>query len=196
MENAYQVLRFLHVMSFVFMAIPLFNLIIVNERAALGVAFDYQTDRYMENVIRHGATRCFVFQATAFVTGLLLLLFGGMGIAALWTNWVLLAKLILLLVLSALLTYVHFKLQPTIDAILAEVGPDSPVPTDFVSRLKPHRVRRKRLATFCLFLVITIILLGLQVFGPFPPLLTATLIALAGLFAWKVNKTLIRFGWV
>ena len=196
MDDAYQIARFLHVMSFVFMAIPLFNLIIVNERAALGVAFDYQTDRYMENIIRHGAARCFVFQATALVTGLLLLVFGGMGIGALWTNWVLLAKLILLLVLSTLLSYVHFKLQPTIDAILAEVGPDSPVPTDFVSRLKPYRVRRKRLATFCLFLVITIILLGLQVFGPFPALLTVVLIALAGLFAWKVNKTLIRFGWV
>ena len=53
----YDLLRFLHVIGFVFMSIPLFNLIVVNERTLLGTSFNYDTDRYMENIIRHGAKR-------------------------------------------------------------------------------------------------------------------------------------------
>jgi hypothetical protein len=87
-------------------------------------------------------------------------------------------------------------LQPKIDALLAEVGPGTAVPDDFPARLKPYRVRRKRLATLCLFLVIATIVLGLQVYARFSPALTAVLIALAGLFAWRANRTLVRFGWL
>lgn len=195
-SDLYEVLRFLHFISFVFMSIPLFNLIVVNERAALGTTFNYHSDRYMENIIKNGATRCFVFQGSVLVTGLLLLLFGDLGIDALWTNWVVSAKIILLFVLMGLLSFVHFSLQPKIESHLAGIGPDSVIPDDLVSRLKPHRVLRKRLATFCLFLVISIIILGMQVYSTLSPLVTVLLIALAGLFAWKVNKTLIRFGWV
>ena len=50
MDSLYDLLRFFHVMSFVFMSIPLFNLIVVNEGAALGTSFDYSADRYMENL--------------------------------------------------------------------------------------------------------------------------------------------------
>lgn len=196
MDNLYEIVRFLHFMSFVFMTVPLFNLIVVNERASLGTSFNYHTDRYMENIIKNGAVRCFVFQTTVMVTGLLLLILGDLGIEALWTNWIVLAKMILLLGLMGLLSYVHFSLQPKIESFLAGLGPESPIPDDLASKLKPYRVRRKWLATFCLFLVITIIILGLQVYGAFDPLLTIVLIILAGLFAWNVNKTLIKFGWV
>jgi hypothetical protein len=183
-------------MSFVFMTVPLFNLIVVNERAALGTSFNYHADRYMENIIRHGASRCFVFQTTVLITGLLLLVFGDLGIESLWANWVVLAKTVLLLVLMGLLSYVHFKLQPKIESYLVDLTADSEIPADLVSKLKPCRVRRKWLATFCLFLVITTIILGLQVYSSFHPLLTIVLIGLAGIFALKVNKTLIRFGWI
>ncbi len=196
MGTVYSVLKFLHVLGFVFMAIPLFNLIVVNERALLGTAFEYRTDRYMENIIRHGATRCFVFQGTVLVTGLLMLLTGSLGVAALWGNWVLLVKLVLLLTLMALLSYVHLGLQPRIEAILAAVGPDAPPPPDMAGRLKPFRMLRKRLATVCLFLVITAIIFGLQVYRPFGAGLTAVLVALAALFAWRANRTLLRLGWV
>ncbi len=57
MEVFNDVLKFLHVIGFVFMSVPLFNLIVVNERALLGSSFNYNTDRYMENIIRRGATR-------------------------------------------------------------------------------------------------------------------------------------------
>ncbi|MFQ5798214.1 MAG: hypothetical protein ACE5H0_05905 [Bacteroidota bacterium] len=196
MDNLYELLKFLHILSFVFMSIPLFNLIVVNERAMMGSEFVYTVDRYMENIIRRGATRCYVFQTSVFVTGLLLLLVGPLGIEALWQNWVLLVKTLLLLLLMGLLSYVHFGLQPKIEARMGEVSPDAPAPENLSAQLKPFRVRRKRLATFCLFIVITVIILGLQVYGTFSPMLNLVLIALAALFAWRANKTLVRFGWI
>lgn len=152
MDNLYEVLKLLHILSFVFMSIPLFNLIVVNERAMMGGAFVYATDRYMENIIRRGASRCYVFQISVLVTGLSLLIFGP-GIEALWQNWVVLVKTLLLFVLMGLLSHVHFSLQPKIEARMAEVKPDEPAPENFGAQLKPYRVRRKRLATFCLFIV-------------------------------------------
>ena len=195
MDTAYAALKFLHVMAFVFMSIPLFNLIVVNERAQLGGSFNYDTDRYMENIIRRGAGRCYTFQWTVFITGVLMLVTGPLGIGALWGNWVLLTKTLLLFTLMGLLSFVHLRLQPTIDRILAEARPDV-IPQDLPARLKPHRVLRKRLATFCLFLVIVTIILGLQVFGRFNVGLTAALIAIAAVFALRASKTLVRFGWI
>ncbi len=195
MDVFYDLLKFLHVMSFVFMTVPLFNLIVVNERSLLGVSFNYYADRYMENIIKHGAYRCFVFQLTVLTTGILLLVFGP-GIKILWMNWIVLVKTALLFILMGLLSYVHFKLQPKIESLLSDVSADSSVPDNLVTQLKPYRVRRKWLATFCLFLVITSIILGVQVYIRYHPLLTIGLIALAGVFSLNVNKTLIRFGWI
>ncbi len=192
----YDILKFIHIMGFVFMSIPLFNLIVVNERALLGSSFNYSVDRYMENIIKNGAYRCFVFQSTVGITGVLLLVFGPLGIEALWTNWIVLVKTILLCTLMGMLSYVHFKLQPRIEALLVNIGPDTELPDGLNAQLKPYRVRRKRMATFCLFIVITTIIIGLQVYSTFSPVLTIVLIGLAGLFALRVNKTLIRFGWI
>lgn len=79
---------------------------------------------------------------------------------------------------------------------MSQIGPADVVPEGFSAQLKPYRVQRKRLATFCLFLVITAIILGLQVYGGFSSILTIVLIGIGGLFAWKANKTLLRFGWI
>ena len=196
MENVDNVLKFLHVISFVFMSVPLFNLIVVNERALMGASFVYVTDRYMENIIRRGATRCYVFQTSVLVTGILMLIFGDLGIRDLWQNWVVLAKTLILFTLMGLLSYVHFSLQPKIEAVLAQVGPDKAPPENIGAQLKPFRVRRKNLATGCLFLVIATIILGLQVYGTFSAVLNIVLFLLAALFTWRANKTLVRFGWV
>ncbi len=195
MDTVYAALRTLHVLAFVFMSIPLFNLIVVNERAQLGSAFNYSVDRYMENIIRRGATRCFTFQATVLLTGVLMVVVGPLGIGALWGNWVLLVKTLVLLMLMGLLSYVHLRLQPRIEALLAKVSPDAAMPEDLAARLKPYRMLRKRLATLCLFLVLVTIVLGMQVYGRYNPVLTIVLIASAGLFAWRANKALVRFGW-
>lgn len=196
MDNLYNLLIFLHVMSFVFMSVPLFNLIVVNERALLGISFNYDVDRYMENIIKHGAYRCYIFQSTVLITGFLLLILGPLGIEALWMNWRIFIKTILLFILMGMLSYVHFKLQPKIESFLSGLNADSEIPDNLVSQLKPYRVRRKWMATFCLFLVITAIILGLQVYSSFSPLLNIILISFAGIFAVKANKTIIRFGWI
>lgn len=196
MDAFYSLVKFFHVMSFVFMSVPLFNLIVVNERAQLNIPFNYYADRYMENIIRRGATRCFVFQSTVLITGILLLVLGPFGIEALWNNWVLLVKTLLLFTLMGLLSYVHFSLQPKIESLLSGIGPETTIPGGLPAQLKPYRVRRKKLATFCLFIVITIIILGLQVYARFHPILTVALIGLAAVFALRANRTLIRLGWI
>jgi len=126
----------------------------------------------------------------------LLLIFGPLGIEALWTTWIVLAKTIILFTMMGLLSYVHFRLQPKIESLVSKIGPEEAVPDDFATQLKPYRVQRKRLATSCLFLVITAIILGLQVYDIFNSILTIVLIGIGALFAWKANKTLIRFGWI
>lgn len=196
MDNLYQILKLWHIISFVFMSIPLFNLIVVNERALMGSSFNFGTDRYMENIIRHGAVRCYVFQLSVFISGILLLVYGHFGIQALWTNYILLSKTIILFTLMGLLSFVHFSLQPTIDKFFKDITADTKVPDNFLASVKPFRVLRKRLATICLFLVLTTIILGMQVYAPFSLILNLILIGLAGLFAWRVNKTLILFGWL
>ncbi len=196
MEVFYNVLIFIHVMGFVFMSTPLFNLIVVNERALLGPSFNYHADRYQENIIKHGATRCYVYQLTVLISGVLLLIFSPLGLEALWTSWIMLVKTIILFTMMGLLSYVHFGLQPKIESIMAKIGLEDDVPDDLSAQMKPYRVTRKRLATFCLFLVITAIILGLQVFDIFSPVLTVILIGVGALFAWKANRTLMRFGWI
>ena len=196
MDSLFHLLKFFHIISFVFMSIPLFNLIVVNERALMGGKFIYGTDTYMENIIRHGAVRCYVFQISVFISGILILVFGNMGIGAIFTNYFLLAKTIFLFALMGLLSYVHFSLQPKIDSFFKNLTPESTVPENFLATVKPYRMLRKRLATVCLFLVLTTIILGMQVYTPFSVWLNIILIGFAGLFAWRVNKTLVLFGWL
>ena len=191
--SAYQAIKFLHILTVVFMAAPLYNLIVVNERLRFGKA-PYAVDRYFENLIKTNAVRCFIFQITAFVTGILLIPLGGQSLSTLFTNPILLAKFLLLLVLSVLLSYVHFGLQPHIEALLGQVQ-GSEIPPEIVQQVLPWRVRRKKLAGFCLFFVITLVLLGLQVYVRFDLLLTGLLLLLAALFSWRVYKTPIRYGW-
>ncbi len=189
----YDLLKFLHILTVVFMAIPLFNLIVVNERVLFGKAH-LQVDQYFENIIRGGAMRCYVFQLTALVTGLLLI-----GLrepwAALYTNWVLSIKILFLLILTALLSVVHFSLQPRIDGLLSQVEGET-IPEGIAAQLGPLRLRRKRLAAVCLYLVIVTVLLGLQVYSRFPAYLTVILFLLAGLFAWRVYRSRMPYGWL
>ncbi len=191
--NLYDLLKFLHILTVVFMAAPLYNLVVVNERVKFGKAH-IQVDRYFENLIRGNATRCYVFQATALVTGVILVGLGG-SLVSLVTNWVLLTKLIILLILTALLSVVTFALQPRIDRLLAQVTGDA-IPQEIAAQLGPIRLRRKRLAATCLFLVISTVLLGLQVSVPFGAPLNALLILLAAVFAWRVYSSPIPYGWL
>ncbi len=185
-------LKFLHILAVVFMAIPLFNLIVVNERVLFGSA-PLAVDQYFENIIRGGAKRCFVFQLTALVTGLWLV-----GWSDLWVeflaNWVLAVKFLALLLLGGLLSVVHFSLQPRIDGLLAKVETET-IPEGIAVQIAPLRLKRKRLAAVCLFIVIALVLFGLQVSGPFSGILTVVLLLAAALFSWHVYRSRIPYGW-
>ena len=194
MDHIYNIAKFSHVISFAFMSIPLFNLIIVNERALMGPSLNYATDRYFENIIKRGAIRCYVFQCTVFVSGIVIL-FLGPGLNAIWTNWVLTAKTLILLFLMSLLSYVHFSIQPKIENLLESLSPIEPASEDLPGKLTPLRILRKKLATVCLFLVITAIILGVQTYSRFHPFVSMALIILAACFSLRANKSLIRFGW-
>lgn len=59
MENLTDLIKFLHILSFVFMSVPLFNLIVVNERALMGTDFVYlqtATWKISYAVEQHAAT--------------------------------------------------------------------------------------------------------------------------------------------
>ena len=191
---AYNIMRFFHILAVVFMAVPLYNLIIVHERKRIGKA-PFVVDRYFENIIKGAAIRCYVYQFTALFTGILLIPLGGLPWSYLIVNQILLAKLLLLLTLTALLSVVHFQIQPTIEAILSQVKGDE-LPEGIAKQIAPIRLRRTRLATLCLFIVITIVLLGLQVTTRFGLPATAILILLAALFSWRAYRTSVRFGWI
>ena len=99
----------------------------------------------MEIIIKNRTIPCFVFQATALVTGLALVLLPGRGLDTLVTNSALGLKFLLLLLITRLLSYVHFSLQPQIDALFTQAS--SPVPADVAPRLGALRLRRKRVAS-------------------------------------------------
>ena len=195
METWIALVRVIHIVTVVFMAWPLYALITVNERGRLGPPLGDRADWYMENIIRGMTVRCFVFQLTALSSGVALILLRGQGWSALVTNGVLLAKLLLLFTLMGLLAYVHFSLQPRIDAAFASAA-DGPVSGELGGKIGSLRLWRKRTAATCLFLVMTLVVLGLQVYGRFPAGLTVLLVAAAAAFAWNAFRQRIPYGWI
>ncbi len=188
------VLKVLHIVTAVLMAWPAYALVAVNQRVSLGPPLGDRTVTYMENILKNRVVPCFVFQATALVTGLALVLLPGLGLGVLVTNWVLGLKLLLLLLISGLLSYVHFTLQPQIDDLFAQA--DNPIPADIASRIGALRLRRKRLASICMFVVLTEVVLGAQVWPHFPLWLTALLIIAVAAFTWRTYKSVTPYGWV
>ena len=191
--NLYDLLKALHIVAVVFMAAPLYNLIVVNERVRFGKA-PLEVDQYFENIIRGNATRCYIFQLTALVSGVLLATLTG-SIMSVLTNGVLFVKLLLLLALMGLLSVVHLSLQPQIDRLLAQATGNA-IPQPLAVEIAPLRLRRKRLASTCLFLVVTTVVFGLQVYSRFTATTTALLLALAAVFTWRVYRTRVRYGWL
>jgi hypothetical protein len=196
MDIFYDLIRFFHVISFVFMCVLLFNLIVANERVMLGITFNFDADRHIESIIKSGVNWCYINQLTILISGLLLLVLGDVGIQALWQDWIVLSKTVILFILMGTISYVHFKLQPKIDSFLTALSTGSEISDNFILELKPYRVMRKWITSFYLFLVIAAIVLGIQVYATFNPVLSIILIGLAGLFSIKADKILIRFGWI
>lgn len=187
-------LKVVHIINAILLAWPFYALVAVNQRARLGPPLGDRADTCMENTIKNRTVPCFVFQATALVTGVALLLLRGEGLEALITNPVLALKFLLLLFIAALLSYVHINLQPQIDALFAQAG--SPVPSDVAPRINALRLRRKRIASICLFVILTVAMLGVQVWTTFTLWLTALLVIAIALFTWRAYKSVTPYGWV
>ncbi len=195
MDTLISFLRFAHILGVVFMAWPLYALITVNERGRLGPPLGDRADHYMENIIRGMAVRCYAFQIAVLASGLLLVWLRGLGLGALLTDWVLGVKFLLLLALMGLLSYVHFNLQPRLDGLFSQASGQA-MPKDLAAAITTLRLRRKKFAATCLFLVLAAVLLGLQVYARFPLLLTGVLLLGSALFAWRAFRTRIPYGWV
>lgn len=187
--------KFVHIITTVFMAVPLYSLVIVNERARLGREVSADVDRYMENMVRGNARRCYVFQLTVLVTGLILLLLNGMGLRAIVGNIAVVFKTGALVVMMALLSYVHLGLQPRIDVLLSGVeGPE--IPQDIWQQMASLRLRRKRLAASCLFFLITAVIFAAQVYTILPLWVNIVLLILTAAFVRHAFRSLVTYGWV
>lgn len=186
------VVLLLHLIAMLFMAAPLYALITVNERARFNVPANYNTDRYMENIIKSQPVRCYAYLAVIAVTGFFLVWARGW----IWTDWALIAKLVVFTALAWLLSYVHFGIQPKIESILANVKPGEEVPAEQRPTLMAWRSRRKRLGGICLFLVLTALIMGVRVTWGYAPWLVAVFMVAAALFAWRAYRKPIPFGWI
>ncbi|MDP2932334.1 MAG: hypothetical protein Q8O05_07565 [Chloroflexota bacterium] len=179
------------------MAAPFYMLVIVNERARFGAPLGYFTDRYMENIIRNNAVRCFIFQGTMLASGL------GLFYITRGGNWVLLLtdptmviKWVALAILVSLLSHIHFSVQPRIESLMNQVKPDAPVPEGIAPQIKALRSRRKRLSGICLFLVLTALIMGVRATFFYNFYLALGLVAIAALYAWRVYRKPVPLGWM
>lgn len=189
-------IKLLHLIAVIFMAAPLYMLIVSNERARFAVPPGYNTDRYMENILRSQPQRCYAYLAMVLVSGAFLLYQdGGLQWGLLVSNWALAIKVIAFALISSLITYVHLAIQPKVDHLLDTLKPGESLPENLRPQLGALRMRRKRLSAFCLFLVLTSVIMGVRVFSQYNIYLMALFLVLAAIFAWRVFKTPLRYGW-
>lgn len=189
MAEWFSVVRILHIIAAVFMAAPLYMLIIVGERGPFGKAIDLKMDGYMERVIASQPRRCHIYAGTLFVTGLLLLLLTGQGLRPVVSSWMVATKVVLTLVLIGIVSYVHWGIQPQITRLMARAEAE-----DVAGAVWPLRRRRKRLAAVCLFLVLTVVLLGVRLVSPYPLALLLAFLILAALFTWRAFRVPVPWG--
>ncbi len=189
------ILRVVHIFTAILMAWPAYALVAVNQRGRLGPPLGDRADVYLENTIKNRVLPCYVFQLTALVTGVWLLVATGLGLGALVTNWVISAKFILLLVIIGLLSIVNFNIQPKIDALFAKAQGGKIADSD-AAQIRARRSRRKQLSSLCMFGVLTIAMLGVQALAPFPLWLTAVFVLLIAAFTWRAYNSVTPYGWV
>lgn len=195
MDIVVNVLRVIHILTAILMAWPAYALVAVNQRGRLGPPLGDRADVYLENTIKNRVVPCYIFQFTALVTGIGLLIATGLGLGALVTNWVLGAKFILLLAIIALLSIVNFQIQPRIDALFGKASSGKIADAD-AAQIRALRTRRKQLSSLCMFGVLTISMLGVQALAPFPLWLTAVFVLLIAAFTWRAYSSVTPYGWV
>jgi len=181
----------LHLVAMLFLAAPLYALLAVGERGRFTVPPNYNTDRYLENILKNQPRRCYAYLVVILATGVLLTWDRG----GTWTDWALIVKLVAFVAMVSLLSYVHFVIQPHIESIVAGWKPGEELPLEKRPSFVAWRVRRKRLAGTCLFLVLTSLIMGVRVMWRSAPWLVAVFMVAAALFAWRVYRKPVPFGW-
>ena len=77
--EAYVTVLMLHLVATLFMAAPLYALLAVGERGRFTIPPNYNTDRYLENILKSQPRRCYAYMAMILVTGILLTWSKGWG---------------------------------------------------------------------------------------------------------------------
>lgn len=194
MENLISIVKVVHIINAILMGWPFYALVVVNQRIKLGPPLGDRADKYLENIIKDRTLPCYVFQATALLTGFALVFLRGLGPNEFVTNPVLGAKLFLLLFIAGALSYVHFSIQPRIDRLFDNAA--TPIPEANASQIGKLRLRRKQMASICLFVVLTLAMLGTQVWAALPLWVTALLLAAIAAFTLRAYKTVTPYGWL
>lgn len=186
----------LHIISAVFMAWPLYALVTVNERPKVNAVLGDKVDDFMEGIIKEQSRRCYVFQAIILLTGLYLLFtHKELSFSALLTNWTIIGKWTGLAVLIGLLSYVVFSLQPKIDRLFEELKIKPKDKAMIIKRINSLRLKRKKTAASCLFVLLAILLFAVQIREPFSLSINLAVLALFFLFDYRVFKANIPYGW-
>jgi hypothetical protein len=185
------ILIVIHAVSALLMAWPFYGTIITGERMRLGPPVD-RADTYMENIIRQQSYRCVVYQVTMFVTGawIVFLRVGGNWQAIYSANYLLIAKVLLVVLLVGMNTYMVFYLQPRIDKLLGSAKNSE----DDSKQLGKYRGRRRWMAAVCLWYVLMAVILGVQVWDSFGQMFILVAAVIAGLFVLRAYKGLSPYG--
>lgn len=197
MDNTTGFLHVLHIVAAMLMAWPYYALAAVNQRVGLGPPLGDRTDRYLENILKNRTTACFVFQFTILIGGFLMMWarvradeFTANDFAS---NWVIIAKVAILLLMMAMLAWVRFVVQPEIDRLFGEY---SDLGDEAKARIGALRLRRKRMSAGCMLAAFTAAMLGVQTYARFPAWLTVLLLALIAIWAFRSYRSETAFGWV
>jgi len=194
-SQIFPLMKLMHILTSVFMAAPLYLLIVANERGKLGPPLNFRLERYMENVIKRQPLRCYVYLTTLLVSGIVLLQLKGLGVGAILSNSVVAMKTVILFTLAGLITYVHTQIQPKIEDLLTKIPDDAPPPENVGKEIGALRLKRKKIGSVCLFLVIVTVILGVSLTTMLSPLTTIVMVLLAGVFTWRVYSSNITYGW-
>jgi hypothetical protein len=87
------------------------------------------------------------------------------------------------------------SVQPRIDALFAQAGGGA-VSQEVAQQIGTLRLRRKRMASVCMFVVLTVAMLGVQVWNPFSIWLTMAFVMAIGVFAWRAYTSVTPYGWL
>jgi hypothetical protein len=197
MDSIINILLVVHIVAAMTMAWPYYALAAVNQRVALGPPLGDRTDRYMENILKNRTTACFTFQGTVLASGLLLIWArvadGQRAAGDYFGDWAIDAKLAILVLMVVMLLWVATRIQPEVDALFGDYGELS---DEARARIGALRLRRKKMATGCMFMSFSAAILGVESVAGFPAWLTVVLLAATALWVWRSYSSKTALGWV